>query len=76
VRIYGRADLSGVKGFTSKQMRENTILESVEEGKYVLRVEPGSIQGKNWTFVSDLSNVRIYGGREGATLGGVAGLLQ
>jgi hypothetical protein len=42
----------------------------------MLCVGSGYIQGKTGPFVWDLSNVSLYGGREGATLGGVAGLLQ
>jgi len=76
MQLYKKADLSSVKRFTPKQVSDNAILESVGQSKHLLRVGPGYVQGRNGPFVLDLSNVSPSGGREGASIGGAAGLVQ
>jgi hypothetical protein len=57
-KLLDKADYSGAKGLSASDIKRHGILESVGEGRYLIRVGPGYVQGERGPFVLDLSGVK------------------
>jgi hypothetical protein len=73
--LLGRADYSKAKGFSKKDILSHGQLESVGDGRYLVKVGAGYVQGaESGPFILDLGEVlnrSMVGARIGAGLGGL-----
>jgi len=58
LRLIEGADFSGARGLNADEIRRNATFESVGDGRYLVRVGPGYVQGERGPFILDLSQAQ------------------
>jgi len=56
--LVNKADFSGARGLSADDIRRHGVFESIGDGRYLVRVGPGYVQGENGPFILDLSEVK------------------
>ena len=76
--LLERADYSKAKGFSKKDILSHGMLESVGDGKYLIRVGAGYVQSSgSGPSILDVGEPLTRAGKAGASIGaGVAGLVK
>lgn len=76
--LLKRADYSQAKGMKADDIQRHGVFESIGDGRYLVKVGPGYVQGDRGPFVLDLNlpSRRAASAAAGATLGGVAGMVR
>ena len=58
LQLVEGADFSGARGLNADEIRRNATFESVGDGRYLVRIGPGYVQGERGPFILDLSQAQ------------------
>jgi hypothetical protein len=77
LELLNSADYGKAKGFSKKDILRHGVLESVGDGRYLVRVGAGYVHSSDsGPFILDLAEPLSRAGRAGASIGGVAGAIR